>query len=100
MSGCFADTYFFLALLFEKDEAQAQAQAWVAKLAGRLYTSLWVLTEVADAPAVPGRRGQFPPLLQLLRAKPLSDHRAGRTEPVRPRCKAVRATGRPELVSY
>jgi predicted nucleic acid-binding protein len=71
MSGCFADTYFFLALLFEKDEAHAQARTWVAKLVGRLYTSLWVLTEVADALAVPGRREQFPPLLQFLRASPL-----------------------------
>jgi predicted nucleic acid-binding protein len=30
-----------------------------------------VLTEVADALAVPGRREQFPPLLQFLRASPL-----------------------------
>ena len=70
MSDCFADTYFFIALLFENDEAHADAQARVADLSGRLYTSVWVLTEVADALAVPGRRQRFLPLLQFLRASP------------------------------
>jgi len=71
MSVCFADTYFFLALLFENDEAHAKAQAQAADLSGRLYTSVWVLTEVADAMATPGRRERFLPLLQFLRASPL-----------------------------
>jgi predicted nucleic acid-binding protein len=71
MSACFADTYFFIALLFENDEAHAQAQARVAELSGRPYTSVWVLTEVADALAVPGRRERFAPFLQFLRASPL-----------------------------
>jgi uncharacterized protein len=70
MSDRFADTYFFIALLFENDEAHAEAQAWAANLSGRLYTSVWVLTEVADALAVPGRRQRFLPLLQFLRASP------------------------------
>jgi predicted nucleic acid-binding protein len=71
MSNCFADTYFFLALLFENDEAHAEAQTRIANLSGRLYTSAWVLTEVADALAMPGRRQQFLPLLQFLRTSPL-----------------------------
>ncbi len=71
MSDCFADTYFFLALLFENDEAHAEARTRVANLSGRLYTSTWVLTEVADALAMPGRRQRFLPLLQFLRASPL-----------------------------
>jgi predicted nucleic acid-binding protein len=70
MSDCFADSYFFIALLFENDEAHVEAQARVASLTGRLYTSVWVLTEVADALAVPGRREQFRPFLQFLRASP------------------------------
>jgi len=70
MSDCFADTYFFIALLFENDEAHSEAQTRVAHLSGRLYTSAWVLTEVADALAVPGRRQRFLPLLQFLRASP------------------------------
>jgi hypothetical protein len=71
MSDCFADTYFFVALLFENDEAHAEAQARAADLSERLYTSVWVLTEVADALAVPGRRERFLPFLQFLRANPL-----------------------------
>ncbi len=70
MSDCFADTYFFIALLFENDEGHAEAQTRVANLSGRLYTSVWVLTEVADALAVPGRRQRFLPLLEFLRASP------------------------------
>lgn len=71
MSACFADTYFFVALLFENDEAHAEAQARAADLSGRLYTSAWVLTEVADALAAPGRRERFVPFLQFLRTNPL-----------------------------
>lgn len=40
MSVSFADTYFFLALLFENDEAHAEVEARVADLSGRLYTSV------------------------------------------------------------
>ena len=71
MSAWFADTYFFLALLFENDEAHAEAQARVADLSGRLYTSVWVLTEVADALATLGRRERFLPFLQFFVANPL-----------------------------
>lgn len=71
MTGCFADTYFFIALLFDHDEAHAKAQAQIAHLTGRLYTSTWVLTEVADAMATPGRRERFQPFLQFLRTNSL-----------------------------
>jgi predicted nucleic acid-binding protein len=71
MTGCFADTYFFIALLFENDEAHAEAQAQIAGLSGRLYTSVWVLTEVADALATPGRRERFLPFLRFLQTSPL-----------------------------
>lgn len=67
MNACFADTFFFIALLFENDEAHPKAQAVAAELAGRVYTSGWVLTEVGDALAVPGRRERFLPFLQFLR---------------------------------
>jgi len=70
MTGCFADTYFFIALLFESDEAHGEAQAQIAHLTGRLYTSTWVLTEVADALAMPGRRERFMPFMQFLRTSP------------------------------
>ncbi len=68
MSACFADTYFFIALLFENDQAHTEAKARAADLVGRLYTSTWVLTEVADALATPGRRERFLPFLKFLRS--------------------------------
>ena len=71
MSACFADTYFFIALLFESDEAHTDAQARVTELSGQLYTSTWVLTEVADALATPGRRERFLPFLRFLQSNPL-----------------------------
>jgi predicted nucleic acid-binding protein len=70
MTACFADTYFFIALLFENDEAHAKARAYVDALSGQLYTSVWVLTEVADALALPGRRERFFPFLQFLQTNP------------------------------
>ncbi len=63
MSACFADPYFFIALLFENDEAHTKAQTLAAAFSGRMYTSAWVLTEVADAMAVPGRRERLLPFL-------------------------------------
>jgi predicted nucleic acid-binding protein len=66
MTACFGDSYFFIALLFENDNAHAAAQSWAANLTGHLYTSTWVLTEVADALAMPGRRERFAPFLKFL----------------------------------
>jgi predicted nucleic acid-binding protein len=70
MSPCFADTYFFIALLFENDEAHPKAQAIAAELSGQMYTSAWILMEVADAMSLPGRRDRFLPFLQFLRGNP------------------------------
>jgi predicted nucleic acid-binding protein len=70
MSACFADTYFFIALLFETDEAHALARTLASGLSRPVYTSMWVLTEVADAMAIPGRRENFSPFLRMLRANP------------------------------
>jgi uncharacterized protein len=71
MSPTFADTYFFIALLFETDNAHAKAQTLAAELKALLVTTEWVLTEVADALAAPGRREKFLPFLQRLRANPM-----------------------------
>ena len=55
MKTCFADTYFFLALLSEDDEAHDQALALNQSVRAPLVTTGWVLTEVADALAAPRR---------------------------------------------
>jgi len=48
MSAVFADTFYFIALLSPTDEAHSCALALTSQFTGRLLTTEWVLTEVAD----------------------------------------------------
>jgi predicted nucleic acid-binding protein len=66
----FADTYYFLALLHLDDDAHVRALAVSQTRTDPLLTTAWVLTEVADALAVPGMRESFARLLAALRADP------------------------------
>jgi predicted nucleic acid-binding protein len=59
MKAWFADTFFFIALIVEDDEAHELADRFAAESA-RLITTTWVLTELADAMAEPARRHRFP----------------------------------------
>lgn len=69
MTGIFADTFFFLALLNKKDEADLRAFDFNA--GGRpLITTIWVLTEVADACCHPENRQTFLQLLETLNQSP------------------------------
>lgn len=70
MNPLFADTFYFLALLHENDAAHAQTLALSAKLSNPILTTVWVLTEVADALSAPNLRTNFFPLLQTLRTDP------------------------------
>lgn len=49
MRTVFADTFYFLALLNATDNAHAKAVAFTASFQGRLVTTGWVMTELADA---------------------------------------------------
>jgi hypothetical protein len=55
----FADTFYFLALLNEDDEAHTHAAAFSQDLGSRLVTTDWVLVEIADALAAPAQRPAF-----------------------------------------
>jgi hypothetical protein len=70
MNPFFADTFYYLALLNEDDEAHAKILTIAEHMVGRTVTTAWVLTEVADALAAPGERGEFMRLLETLRASP------------------------------
>jgi len=70
MTPCFGDTFFFLALLVEGDEAHKQAVRAITTLKRELYTTTWVLTEVADGMAAPATRGMFIPFLQFMISHP------------------------------
>jgi predicted nucleic acid-binding protein len=66
MNAVFADTFFFLALLNERDEAHARALHYEANMA-QLVTTAWILTEVADAFSAPENRHAFLRLWDTLR---------------------------------
>jgi predicted nucleic acid-binding protein len=48
MTMRFADTFYFIALLSPRDEAHSKAIAFTQRFTGRLLTTAWVLTEIAD----------------------------------------------------
>ena len=48
MTTVFADTWYYLALLNGDDESHASVTAWTQGFAGRIVTTDWVLTELAD----------------------------------------------------
>ena len=70
MKPLFADTFYFLALLHVDDEAHSRAMGFSETRSEPLLTTTWVLTEVADALAMPGMRGSFTRLLTALRSDP------------------------------
>jgi predicted nucleic acid-binding protein len=65
----FADSFYFFALLNVHDPAHAKAIAYTRPLTGRLMTTGWILTEVADGLAKPShRRAVFMQLHKDLKA--------------------------------
>lgn len=70
MKATFADAFYFLALFNPSDAAHAEAKAIGRRLTGRLVTSGYVLTEVADAFAAPCDRPRFLALLAALESNP------------------------------
>jgi len=67
MTACFADAYYFFALLNARDEAHAIAKLFNSASRRPIVTTAWVLTEVADGLAATPSRGLFAPLIESLR---------------------------------
>lgn len=59
MSVVFADTFFFFALLNDRDAAHRKASAFIAGFVGRMVTTEWVLTELANGLAATLHRDRF-----------------------------------------
>jgi hypothetical protein len=70
MSTVFADASYFFAFLNSKDELYARARAFTEGFDGRMLTTAWVLTEVADGMADPMDRPAFIAFLEGLRIDP------------------------------
>jgi len=70
MKTFFADSFFYFALLNASDAAHEQAEAFLENLDGKLVTTAWVLTELADGMADPLDRGTFVRLHESLSTDP------------------------------
>ena len=69
MRALFGDAFYFLALLNERDEAHERTAA-LEKGKGRIVTTAWVLTEVANAMSARRNRAEFLDLLKRLQRNP------------------------------
>jgi uncharacterized protein len=70
MKAVFADTFYYLALVSERDAAHDRAVEVSRALRAATVTTAWVLTKVAAALAVPPQRAVFLTLLASLRQNP------------------------------
>jgi predicted nucleic acid-binding protein len=70
MKTVFADTFYYLAFLGERDAAHDRAIRFSEKYTGGIVTTSWVLIEVADALAAPERRTRCAAFLRQLRGDP------------------------------
>ncbi len=66
MNTVFADSFFYLALLNPRDAGHDAAKAAARAFSGRIFTSHWVLLEVADAFSRPADRAKFDRLILML----------------------------------
>ncbi len=70
MNVVFADSYYYLAFVNERDAGHQGAIEFSKTFLGRSVTTEWVLTEVADALCGPEQRSLFLELHALLRQQP------------------------------
>jgi predicted nucleic acid-binding protein len=70
MRRVFADTFYFIALLSPNDQAHRMAVEFSNGYDGRMVTTDWIITEMADGMAAPASRQKFISFLDMLRADP------------------------------
>lgn len=70
MNAVFADSFYFFALFNDRDQAHARAVAFNRGFAGRMATTRWVLTELADGLCGQSTRASFLSILDFLDSDP------------------------------
>ena len=70
MISVFADSFYYYALLNREDEAHHAAVEFTNKFGGRIITSAWVLTELADGMARGSNRQLFISMTTEMRRDP------------------------------
>lgn len=63
----FADTYYYLALLVERDESHQLAMEVTRQFQGQIVTTGWVMLEFANAVSKSRKRHYYPSLLEDLK---------------------------------
>ena len=63
MRRVFADTYFFIALVNERDRAHPRGVEFATSERASLVTTAWIMTELADGLAKTPNRGLFSTIL-------------------------------------
>jgi predicted nucleic acid-binding protein len=67
MSAVIADTFYFLGILNRADEAHQRCKEFASEFKGRLFTTDYVVVEVADGLASPNYRARTARFLQQIR---------------------------------
>ena len=70
MKTVFADSFYFFALVNDRDPAHQRALAFLQAYKGRLMTTGWILMELGDGLASPANRNSFLTTLNILKAEP------------------------------
>jgi predicted nucleic acid-binding protein len=70
MKSVFADTFYFFALLNQREPSYAKALSFTQAFRGRIITTGWILIELGDGLANPPRRRLFVPMYRDMLAQP------------------------------
>ena len=70
MKLVFADSCFFIALLSPDDKDHGRAEEYSRRLIGRLVTTEWIMTELADALSRPPHRERVGRFIERIRREP------------------------------
>ena len=70
MKRVFADAWFYIALLDADDQGHERAAAWFRDFTGTIFTTRWVLAEVANSLAAPALRGAMAGFLRAIESAP------------------------------
>jgi predicted nucleic acid-binding protein len=66
MTTVFADSYYYLAMVSDRDEGHTKAMEFMTSYRGRLITTEWVLTEVGDGLSRRNDRAAFLEVLGIV----------------------------------
>ena len=70
MRTIFADSFYFFALLSERDADHGRALSFSVAYTGQILTTVWILVEVGDGLSSSRQRSQFPSFCRELYTNP------------------------------